>query len=247
MITLSLICIALMIYGIIYSIRESRLKRPLTDKEIIDFANVKRTYLIYKTFDFTHIQFNVNPKYRESLDSRGRWDRASLKLTETLSCFTDLLKYKRHEWFLWGLADEKECKFIWANKGYDNESCYFSGSFSGLVALAKENKCHTVISMHNHPHTKERYWNLLKPSQTDINTYNKLKSFFESKGLNYIDALCTQGSFMIYGFSICDDYLPAEQIADEIRERNNKSKLINKVLRIQYNEAKKFVKSYTAR
>lgn len=199
-------------------------RRPLTEDEMERLSSARRVAAINSTYSFTHDVVHVNPDYRASLDKEGRWDRVSIPLGETLSLLTQMLRYKRHEWSVWCIADETECKYLWANKGDDNESCYFKGSMAVVGALAEASKCNTLIHMHNHPHTEERTWNLLSPSETDMETLNHMSPICDGLGLNFVDALCSQGKFIVFGWSFPDQYYPTGSSVEEVRIENGISK-----------------------
>lgn len=202
-------------------------KGPLEDGQIERLSRIRQIRYINENFNIDHTQIGVNVQYRSCLNKTGRWDKVSLPFNETMAFVTELLKYKRHEWYIMMLCDENECKYIWANKGNDSSSCYFNGDLDVLVALAQANKCNTVITMHNHPHTRDIYWNLLQPSDTDLNSYKRLKEIYNEAGLNYICGLCTQGKFMIYGQSFSALYFPENASVEKIAMENNKSEKDN--------------------
>ena len=195
-------------------------RRPLTEEEIKKLSEVRKIVYINRIFQFSHNKVKVNPAYRASLDKEGRWDRIDIDIRGTPALITELLRYKRHEWSVWCLTDEEKSKFIWANKGDDNESCYFKGSIHHLTSLAKEAACNTVIHFHNHPHTAERTWNLLTPSKQDMKTLRAMSETFEKEGLNYISALCSQGKFVFYGSSFAPQYYPKGTSTTEIKKEN---------------------------
>ena len=219
-------------------------RRPLNENEIKELSECRRIVYINKIFQFTHDKAKVNPAYRSSLDKEGRWDRIDISLTETPALITELLRYKRHEWSVWCLTDEEKSRFIWANKGDDNESCYFKGSISHLVSLAKGANCSTVIHFHNHPHTAERTWNLLSPSKQDLKTLEKMSERFDDEGMNYISALCSQGNFIVYGSSFSTKYYPPGTSTAEIEKENGISQWKNYKLHreLQKNKGKKIAK-----
>lgn len=194
---------------ILYKIWQDKKDRePLSDVEIKRLSEARRADYINSHFRIDTTRATVNPRYRESLAKFGRWDKVSIEYSKICPLITDLLKYKRHEWSVWVLANEHEGKFIWANKGDDNESCYFMGDMAYLIELAHDNDCNTVIHFHNHPHTQDRYWNLLSPSKTDIDTLEKMKVRFDAAKLNYISGLCSQGRFIIYGQMFYSSFYP---------------------------------------
>ena len=202
-------------------------RNPLSDEEVKSLSEARRCVEINKIFRFTHDQVKVNPAFRSSLDREGRWDRIDEELTKTPALITEMLRYKRHEWFVWCLTDEKKCRFLWANKGDDNESCYFKGSIPGLISLAVSSGCNTVIDFHNHPHTAERTWNLLTPSDQDLRALKTMSETFEKSGLNYISALCSQGKYIIYGSMFYSGYYPPGTSISEIKKENNVSEKQN--------------------
>ncbi|MBO5210659.1 MAG: hypothetical protein J6B80_01865 [Clostridia bacterium] len=211
-------------------------QRPLTSEEILKLSKIRQIKYINKFFHFSRQQFNINPSFRSHLDQSGRWDKISLPVSATASFLTALLKYKRHEWWVMVLADEYTAKLIWANKGLNNESCYFKGDYETLLNLAKKYNCNTIISMHNHPHTSDRYWNLLHPSETDLKTAKKLKSLFKNEKMNLIESLCSQGDFIVYDYMFSSPF-PNTSIK-EISAENNISENNNYKLHCEIRNGK---------
>jgi hypothetical protein len=197
-------------------------QRPLTDKEILKLAQKRRNAHINSHFKITHQKMSVNPKFRACFTNNGRWDTFVLPFDEIMPCITETFRYKRHEWSIYALANENGSKLLWANKGNDNSSTYYKGSIPLLITLARNTGCNTVIHMHNHPHTQGRYWNLLRPSDQDITSYNYYREIFNDNGLNYIVGVCTQGEFMIYGQMFSDAYMPISEIVKNISDENKK-------------------------
>lgn len=219
-----LAAIAKIVYEIVFWINH---KGPLNDKEIKELAEARRILYINQIFQFTHNVVGVNKEYRGSLDRDGRWDQVDVELHKLPSLIAQLLKYKRHEWFIWCLADDNKAKLIWANKGDDNESCYSKITIQYVIRMAISEHCNTIICMHNHPHTKERYWNLLSPSKTDTDTFEYAKNYFNAAGINIIDALCSQGSFVVYAYSFSPKYYPKGSDIQTIIMANDISKKQN--------------------
>ena len=214
-------------------------RRPLSNEEVKLLSEARRCAEINKIFQFTHEKVKVNPKYRSSLVNEGRWDRIDFATKNTPDLITELLRYKRHEWSVWCLTDEEKCKYIWANKGDDNESCYFKGSIPGLISLAAHSNCNTVIHFHNHPHTADRTWNLLSPSEQDLKTLKAMGETFENCGLNYISALCSQGKYIIYGNMFYSGYYPPGTSQNEVRKENDVSEKQNYRLHKELRKNKK--------
>lgn len=205
-------------------------KRPLSDEEVELLSKARRNAYINELFAFSHQPKPINPEYRSSLNREGRWDKIDIELKHTLAILTELLKYKRHEWSVWCLANDSRCIYLWANKGWDNSSCYFKGSMHQLIDLANATGCTTLIHMHNHPHTADRTWNLLSPSDTDLQTFSGMKDTCNEAGLNFVDALCSQGKYIIYGFSFYEGYYPAGTRVEDIAAENGIDEKSNYIL-----------------
>lgn len=229
--------IALVIYSLYELIFFLCHQRALSKEEITKLSNIRKIKYINSHFSFSRSTYNINPKYRASLNVSGRWDKISISTKDVLSFLTVLLRYKRHEWTAFVLANESEAKYIWANKGDDNESCYYKGNLLDIVNLAKTSNCNTIIKIHNHPHTHDRYWNLLSPSDQDMKTFEILKQHLTKNGLNFIDALCTQGNFLIFGYCF-DNYSPPNSNEEDILKENNISKFKNYKLHIEIRKYK---------
>lgn len=205
---------------IIFIVRHNR---PLTENEIKELSEARRREYINRNFHLSHTSLSINSNYRSSLEKAGRWDRINIAYSNSCSFLTELLRYKRHEWFVILIADEHQGKLIWANKGNDNASCYFKGRLEEVVRLAEQNKCNTVIMMHNHPHTADRSWNLLIPSDTDLHTFDRCRNFFDEHGLNLIDAVCSMGEFSVYGQNFAQSFFPSGTSFSEISLLNDAS------------------------
>ena len=221
--------ISILIYLIYEFIFWKTHQRPLSKEEVFKLSNIRKVRYINEHFKFSRNTYNINPNYRSCLNKSGRWDNISIPNHNILSFLTALLKYKRHEWWVYLLADDNTGRLVWANKGPNNESCYFTGNILTVLNLAKKHNCHTVIHIHNHPHTLERYWNLLSPSDTDLETSKKLKDFCNSHNLNFINAVCSQGSFLIYDYCF-DSFFPKGSSQSEIFSENNLSPRNNYIL-----------------
>lgn len=229
-IIITIAIVSQIVYEIIFWIKH---KRPLTDDEIKRLSEARRVAYINETFKFTHNFVGVNKEYRSSLNREGRWDPIDIDLYKLPSMISQLLRYKRHEWFIWCLANDRKVRFIWANKGDDNKSCYSKITTQYVIRMALSKNCTNVICMHNHPHTKERTWNLLLPSTTDQRSYEKARAIFNDSGINIIEAVCSQGSFSIYGYSFSTKYYPKCSDISEIIKENGVSESQNYKLHME--------------
>ena len=88
-------------------------RKPLNNEQVLQLADVRRCRYINEHFRFSSNGYNINPKYRESLTKEGRWDRVYIEYPVIATAVAELLRYKRHEWFIWVLANEKESKYLW--------------------------------------------------------------------------------------------------------------------------------------
>lgn len=210
-------------------------REPLTNQQVERLSQGRKNKYINNHFQFTHEFRGVNPEYRASLDREGRWDRIDIPLKDIISLLAQLLRYKRHEWSVWCLTDEFNAKLLWANKGDDNMSCYFKGYITPDFVFS--NNCHTIIHIHNHPQTAT-FHAALAPSQTDKNTLAAQIEKWSKYGINFIDAVCTRGSFVIFGYSFAPDYYPPGSFSEEIKTENGISKQKNYRLHLELRKLK---------
>lgn len=230
---LIIICCIIAILGIVKD------SKPLNNKEMEKLAKGRKAHYINKHFGFSNEKFSVNPKYRASIESGGRWDKVEIEYKKIAPLIADLLKTKRHEWNVYVLSDENSGKYIWCHKGDDNSRVRIPHLLMGIAAVkAKENDCNTVIAFHNHPHTQARYWDLLKPSDADIDCFNTEKKVFCGDGLNFISGIVSQGNYSIFGYAFPDSYIPPGCSLKEIEEENNISKKHNAKLRSELRKVK---------
>ena len=89
-------------------------KHPLSKVEILQLSAIRRINYINAHFAFLLNGVGSKQQYRGSLNNTGRWDCIKIEYKSLFSFLTDLLKYKRHEWFIYMLADEFEAKLLWA-------------------------------------------------------------------------------------------------------------------------------------
>ena len=227
----SIIGLALIVFSSLFLLRPLFFwlthQSPLTDAQVSQLSEARKCQYINAHFQFTRKTFSVNPQFRESLEKEGRWDHISIDYAEIGSAIAELLRYKRHEWFIWILANDSKAQYLWANKGDDNASCYSKANMPRLLLLAETTDCNTVIHFHNHPHTKGRYWNLLQPSETDMDTCKTLTELFDSVDLNFIDGLVSQGDFIVFGYHFTKRYYPSGCSVEEIKKENGINKAKN--------------------
>ena len=98
--------------------------RPLNQEELKLFHDINVKNYIEKNFKFRKAGYGASDWYRSSLDAGGRLDNLDIPIENIPLFLTDLLKFKRHEWIAFVFCDEKDGKYIWLNKGPNNEKVW---------------------------------------------------------------------------------------------------------------------------
>ena len=239
-ITIVFFCIVIVLtISIVYAANDYANRKPLSEEEIVMLSKARKATYINTHFKFSNNQFVVNANYRACIASEGRWDKVSIDYSMIPSFVADLLRLKRHEWHVYILSNDVEGKWVWCHKGIDNSQVRIPHLLMAHAAdKAIESGCNTIISFHNHPHIQERYWDLLKPSNEDLECFEMEKKIISSKGLNLICGIVSQGKYSIYGYSFPSSYMPNGCSIEEIRELNGKSKKENAKLRKELRKTK---------
>lgn len=196
--------------------------RPLNDDELKLLYDLRFKKYIENKFKFKKVGYRATDSYRSSLNSDGRLDTLNIPIEHIPVFLTDLLRHKRHEWIAFVFCDEKNSRYIWLNKGPNNEKVSPKIPIELLVSLAKQKNCYTIIEFHNHPHTQDRWWNLLGPSDQDLKTEKYLSEYFFNNGISLISGLCTQGMYIIYGYKFHENSCPIAYRYNSIVEYNKK-------------------------
>jgi len=204
--------------------------KPLNKEEIALLSKARKKQAEKSRLNFSTEHFEINPDYRQFLSSGGRWDEISVPYNKALAMAAELIRYKRHEWLILILASNTKCRFIWANKGNNNMSCYLSGTFDDIIEKAIQNGCGTIIDFHNHPCTVD-FQGALSPSDTDMNTAAKWAEKARAAGLNYICAVGVRGQFSVYYSSFDESIYPKSCTVEYIESQNGLSKSGNRALR----------------
>lgn len=224
---------------IICAIVDNKNGKPLNEDEIAMLSKARKAIYINTHFKFSDKKYNVNPKYRACIASDGRWDKVSIAYSMIPSFVADLLRLKRHEWHVYVLSNENEGKWVWCHKGDDNSQVRIAHLLMAFAAdKAIASGCNTIISMHNHPHIQERYWNLLKPSDADLECFETEEKIFNENGLNLICGIVSQGEYSIYGYSFPTSYMPHGCSIEEIKEANGNNRKANAKLREELRKTK---------
>lgn len=210
---LILIIIGVIIGAIITKKKEEKWiqehSRPLNQEELQLLHDINVKNYIEKTYNFLKSGFGASDWYRSSLDASGRLDNLDIPIEKIPLFLTDLLKYKRHEWIAFVFCDEKDGKYIWLNKGPDNQKVWSFVSEKNLLEFAKKHNCNTIIEFHNHPHTVGD-GNLLGASKQDLHSTEIFEKYFNDNGVSFISGLCSQGCFLIYGYAFHENSCPIE-------------------------------------
>lgn len=108
-----------LIFELIFTIRHLR---PLNNSEIKDLAKKRRKNKIDKYYKFRKTEIDVNKDFKSSMNPEGEFYSFQKDLYSFPSVIAGLLKYKKHQWIIFGFERDKHIEEIWLNKGEDNKT-----------------------------------------------------------------------------------------------------------------------------
>ena len=208
-------------------------RNPLTKEELSELSRARSIEWINGKCKFKNGTTTVNHTFRSRMNPDGKLYSIRIPLQESLMTVSELLKHKRHEWYVFLLADYDEVKLMWANKGDDGLTCYYSGDFSSLIYSGRKMDCCTVIRIHNHPGKES----VMRPSEQDLKSNESLKSLFAEAGFNFLDAVCVAGAFHVFGANFLDCNYPYD--AKSIERENGISDRQNYKLHLELRRKKR--------
>lgn len=197
---------------------------PLTEKEIKQLANKRKRKYIKQKYVFTAKEVGVNQKFKSSLKPTGRFYKVDEALSEIPSLIGALLKSKKHEWIVHAIEQNARIIYLWANKGWDNQSASDYLGLDALVTICKEVGGHSILMFHNHPNSDPQRYNCLLPSDTDKRTATKYGEQMSSAGINHFAFVCERGRFLIYYKNISPLFYPDVANIENIVKENGVSK-----------------------
>jgi len=216
-----------LIWGLIEIVFWLTHRRDLTDSEMKKLSQKRRGKYIKENYNFRLVNSFPDKKFKSSMDSKGKMYRANISLKDFPSYAANLLKWKKHEWVLLALVQDKQVKFFFANKGLDNSSVSYNCNIYNLLKICKDNGCQTIMRFHNHPNSDPQHYTCLLPSNQDKISAKSISEIAIVEGINWLDFVCERGSFSSFYREFSKTFFPQTSKIRYIKEENGKSKTLN--------------------
>ena len=143
---------------------------PLTKEQISYLASRRRAKYLQRYFCFLRGRVAVNPQFKSQLERAGSFYPIDVPLESWPRIAAGILKWKKHEWALVAFERNRRVVSLWANKGPNNSMVTVLLPIESLLTKARELGASTILWCHNHPNSDPRHLDLLRPSETDLNT-----------------------------------------------------------------------------
>ena len=187
-------------------------KRPLNEDEI-DLLSKKRTKkYVRKNYVFKNIKISVDKIFKSSMKASGKMYPINETVIKFPSLVSVLLKGKKHEWVVLGIEREGIVKYIWLNKGHDNQSVSLSCNLDEIIDFCKKNKFYSILRFHNHPNSNPQKQNCLLASKQDKISAKYMAEQITQSGVNYFDFVCERGNWILFFRKISLFFCPSLMI-----------------------------------
>jgi hypothetical protein len=145
-----------------------------------------------------HTDASVNKRFKSTMRATGQLCGADEKLQEFPAIASALLKYKKHEWVIIAFEKDKQIRYLWINKGFDNQSASVSIGLEAMAGFPANGRFSSVLMFHNHPNSNPRFYSCSKASPADLQATEAFSRLLETKGINHIAFVCERGDFFKY-------------------------------------------------
>jgi len=205
---------------------------PVTQKDIAWFAQRRRERRLREHFRPAARISQPDPAFKSGLDPDGSEYPADIDLSDFPSYAAMLLKWKKHEWIVYGFASSRTVKAMWAHKGPDKWSVYVLPP-EELERLARRYSADTVLALHNHPASEPHYYDYSRPSQADEDVAREAASSLVPAGITLVAYVCERGRFHPHLVKVADTLYPLSQLARQLALENTGDWWRNARLRLE--------------
>lgn len=224
------ILLIIIIYYVWYRIRYSK---PLTDDEVVQFANGRRIACINEYYSYSNSEYSVDMNFKKRMQPNGQFYKINEKIYEFPGLAATLLKYKKHEWIIVAFEKNRTIDLMWINKGYDNQSAGLFLDFKETVNMASENEYTSILMFHNHPNINPNIYDCTKPSDLDKKTAEEYWQLCEKSNINLVKYICERGIPYRYYLKTIDTFYDIKKFIEDIQKVNGKSPKENLILHSQ--------------
>lgn len=197
---------------------------PLSQSEIMVFANKRRKLRLKDYFKFGTVELTVDKVFKSRMKATGKLYHMNESLNVIPSLVAALLKGKKHEWIVLAFEKDANIDYLWVNKGADGKSVIALWQNDDIKNFALQKNIGTILQFHNHPNSNPRLYDCTMPSQVDMKSAEVLSAILNPVGINLIEFVCERGKHYQYYSSYSDKFLPITEIVKEIEQINGKDK-----------------------
>lgn len=190
--------------------------RPLADAERHRLIVKRRMLAVARHYEFHESAPTVNSEFKKTMDPRGRWYVVDEPLAEFPALAAGLLKGKKHEWVVFGLAKGLRIVVVWLNKGLDNKQVSAYVSTEELLRHARQVGASTVIEVHNHPNPDPSRYFMLLASERDRISAEAYGASLARNGLEFLTFVAERGRYRQHACWLPDAFIPAHQFASTL-------------------------------
>lgn len=202
--------------------------RILTQAEIDELARRQRLRAIDRHFAFRRYQPTMNMDFKKSMPASGRLFEINESIEEFPCIAAGLLKWKKHEWIIFGCSRAGRVIAMWMNKGFSNSAVSPFVNTEELITLANQLGADTILDIHNHPNASHI---ASKQDQLSASCFGEQ---FVAYGLSYVAFIAEKGLPYEYACWVTDDFYPLDFYLSQIKVLNGTSRLVNYRLRRQF-------------
>ncbi len=209
---------------------------PLNSNEVDELAKCRRFVDIIDHFGFRDFMVELDKEEKNKMKTSGQFYKITGKIETLPSMISILLKGKKHEWSIVGIARNKDIIGIWANKGLSNQEVNSYLSIEEMLNSAKQFGADTIVVFHNHTN------GVLSASDADVkSSINFGKRSVESK-INYFDFIIARGKFHQYAWWVTPDLLNIVNYIKQIGEVDGTGMSKNYDMRMELRRMRNFKK-----
>lgn len=198
-----IILIACFIWKVLFYLTH---RKPLTYEQAHALARKNAREYIKRRYKFKKGPVNVDPNFKSTLNSTGKWYEIEEPLDTFPAYIAALLKGKHHEWVVIAIEKDGLVCSMWANKGEDNQSVSFNCNISDIIQKCRQVGGYTVIRLHNHPNPDPRHYTTLLASEQDKISAKSCAEYVCKEGFNWYDFVCARGDFIQFYAQISDTF-----------------------------------------
>jgi hypothetical protein len=194
--------------------------RPLNENEVVALSTKRRNKSISQYYSFDRAQYSAHREAKKSMPANGGYCSVDWPLRSAPPLAASLLKYKKHEWVIFGFEKEKVISYLWMNKGNDKTSVVPKITTQRVMEICAASRYNSVQVFHNHPNPNGF---ATSASQADFNSANQLASTLNNSNVALLEYVCDRGRPIRFFLSAPQTFLPLTGFKEQTVEQNGVS------------------------